>query len=167
MAAPPLTFSSRRQPLRQASSPSSGSKLTAALSTKPEANGSTTSLSSRRTTMDTRTSTGSSPSLGEITTIIQQCLAKACEIIRQVLSSYLAALEASLRAISSAARAYPSLQAVAAMTGLGPDASSATLPLYLGTITTSKSSPSGNLRRLASSTPLMNVYPERQASLLS
>src|SRR5215472_10810374 len=83
------------------------------------------------------------------------------------LSSFQDVLEASLRVHSSAVREYPIPLREAVMDGMTRDASSDVLPLYLGPITTSKSSPSTSWRKPAGSIQLMNdsaVRPEFHSS---
>src|SRR5215469_2736155 len=117
--------------------------------------------------MATGTSTDWSRSLGEIIITIRRFLEKISSIILQVLSSFQDVLEASLRVHSSAVREYPIPLRETAMDGMTRDSSSAVLPLYLGPITTSKSSPSTSWRKPAGSIQLMNdsaVRPEFHSS---
>jgi hypothetical protein len=113
--------------------------------------------------MGIETSVSSSPSLGAITTIIQPFLEAISRVIQKLYTLFLDVLEVCLPALLSAAReSLPQLQEMATA-GMTPDASSAVFTGYLGTITFSKSSPSGNSTRLAESILRTNAYRERQA----
>src|SRR5215472_15573658 len=114
--------------------------------------------------MGTETSTSSSPSLGEIITIIQRCLDRISEIIRQALSFFQDVLEVFSLALSSAAREFQLPRLGTDMDGMTPDASSAVLPDYLFPDTTLRSSPSTSLRRPAASTLLTNSSVDRLES---